>query len=130
MKATRAGEALADLHRIVIVTIHLAHQEPVFVGVGDVADRLAEKLDGGLVQLRGIMELPEEGLLVLRQRPDLEFRIGRIVPVGRAVAIDCMDGIETEAVDPRSNQKRATSIIASRTFGLAWFRFGWLGRKL
>ena len=66
MKPAGHGEGRADLDRIVIVTITFTHQEPVIIAVGNLADCLAELLEGRLVQLCRIMQLAEERLLVLR----------------------------------------------------------------
>ena len=99
MKPAGHGEGRADLDRIVVVAVTFTHQEPVIIAVGDLADRLAEKLDGGLVQLRRVVQLAEEGLLVLRQRTHLEFRVRRIVAIGRAVAVDGVHRIKPETVN-------------------------------
>ena len=99
MKPAGHGEGRADLDRIVVVAVTFTHQEPVIIAVGDLADRLAEKLDGGLVQLRRVVQLAEEGLLVLRQRTHLEFRVRRVVAIGRAVAVDGVHRIKPETVN-------------------------------
>ena len=94
----RLGEGRADLDGIVIVAVALTHQEPVLIAVGDLADRLAEELDGRLVELRRVVQLAEERLLVLRQGTNLELGVRRIVAIGRAVAVDGVHGVEPEAV--------------------------------
>ena len=99
VKPPRRGEAFTDLHSIVIVAIDLAHQELVIIFIGDGADGFTESLDGWLIQLRRIMKLTEEGLLVLRQGTDLERRVWRVVAIGGDISVDGMHRVTPEAVN-------------------------------
>ena len=98
MKPARSGECSADLDGVIIVTIHLAHQEATFIFISNSADSFAELLDRWLIQLRRIMQLTEKWLLVLRQWAKSKIRIWRIVTIGRCISIDGMHRIQTEPV--------------------------------
>ena len=126
MQPPGRAENLADLHRIVIVTINLAHQKSLVIGIGNSTNGAGEFLNCRLVQLRCIMQLTEKGLLILGQRGQLEIRVCRIIAKRRCIAIDRMHGIQPEAINPAIkpetgdlHQCRAHSRVGMIQVGLA-----------
>ena len=126
MQTPGCGEGLTGQNRI--IAVQFTHQEAVsIIFIRDFAEGFDEVLNGRLIELRAVMQLPEEGLLLLRQAAQLKVRFRQVVAIRRGICIDRMHRIYAKPVDAAIEPKTRNLLkgfndtrIGMIEIGLAW----------